>query len=121
MTLTTTLGDVPQVIAQMPLITAAACVTGQTFVPPGGSMGPQYGNQITTTGACIDPIVSTGLPANVLTSVFSFPSTVLCPMLGGTCNWSGPGGTFGTFNITPLAIDAAVWGGLLFLLLGGRR
>src|SRR5262249_54389253 len=38
----------------MPILSPSACGSTQTYVLPGGSMGPQFNNQITPTGACID-------------------------------------------------------------------
>ena len=48
------MGDTLGIIATMPPLPASACTSAQTYIPPGGNMGPQYGNSITPTGACID-------------------------------------------------------------------
>jgi hypothetical protein len=38
----------------MPPLLPSACAASQRYIPPGGSMGPGWGNMITGTGACVD-------------------------------------------------------------------
>jgi hypothetical protein len=69
------------IVATMPPLPASACTASQTYVPPGSNMGPQYGNQITTTGACINSVAS---PTTTAANWFTDPTQ---EVISGVPNW----------------------------------
>lgn len=93
----------------MPTLPANTCASGQTYIPPGGTMGPQYNNQITPTGACIDNLTSP-VPAAANTpatspfmvglEAWTAPSTALSTL--GTC-FGSPSTCFTSTNMPVLA------------------
>lgn len=101
------LGTTQQIVAIMPPLPASACNAQQTYIPPGGNMGPQYNNQTTPTGACIDN------PAPASTGTV----TVCFGIFGDS---SGPiASGIPICRNTALGIGAAAV--LLFFFFGGRR